>query len=179
MAPDQAVHRGRAAAQPISFSGADANKIGCGWLAVDDYLPNTYPCCKGLFCYIPPPFPLDFRPEKDWFVWRDEWATAVQCPYLRTYGDAFTFAVAAIFKVVCDNSFTGEIGVWPYTWLVDQLWGAVAFENNQWPASNRDMIKCVCLNIGSYVLLLFVGAASLSHLLSDFAQAHVVHLVRL
>ena len=27
----------------FGFSGVEAEKIGCGWLAVDDFMPNTYP----------------------------------------------------------------------------------------------------------------------------------------
>ena len=165
----------------FGFSDADHNKIGCGWLSVDEYLPNTYPCCKGLFCCIPPPFPLDFQPEKEWFVWRDEWAAALQCPYVNTYTGAWSFAVSAIFKVMRDNSFQGEIGVWPYTLLVDWMWAGVAFPNNEWPASKTDMLKCVSLNIGAYVvlLLILVSVAKLSSILVDFAQAHRVILTPL
>ena len=45
----------------------DARKIGCGWVpptSADSLLPNTYPCCKGMWCCIPPPFADDFYPVK-------------------------------------------------------------------------------------------------------------------
>ena len=36
----------------FSFSGSEVENIGCGWVSVDDYMPNTYPCCKSLW-YVP------------------------------------------------------------------------------------------------------------------------------
>jgi hypothetical protein len=42
-------------------------KLACGWTTTGDlnsFLPNTYPCCGGLWCCIPPPFADDFYPVK-------------------------------------------------------------------------------------------------------------------
>jgi hypothetical protein len=47
--------------------GEDIKRIGCGWTSTGDLnslLPNTYPCCGGLWCCIPPPFGDDFYPVK-------------------------------------------------------------------------------------------------------------------
>lgn len=143
----------------LLFSGSEAaEKIGCGWLDVEDYAPNTYPCCKGLWCCIPPPFPDDFYIDKEWFTWKDSWQEDTLCPYLETYPDGWLFAMRAICKLVRDAA-DGVIGVWPYNAMIDTIWSlAFEFPNDEWPDTSKGMWTCIGLNIGIYVALaLMIG----------------------
>ena len=140
----------------FGFSDSDAaEKIGCGWLDVEDYAPNTYPCCKGLWCCIPPPFPHDFEVDKEWFTWKDSWQQDTLCPYMETYPDGWLFLLRAFCKTVRDAA-AGVISVWPYTSMVDAAWGFLSFPNDEWPESSTKMWTCVGLNISIYVVLLLI-----------------------
>lgn len=162
----------------FGFSGDDAaEKIGCGWADVNDFVPNTYPCCKGFWCCIPPPFPEDFYVDKQWFVWRDSWEKDTRCPYLENYSDGLLFAVRSICKLIRDGSH-GVIGVWPYTSMVDAVWGLVQFPNDEWPDSSTSMWTCVGLNIGIYIvyLVILIGIVYGWKYIANFYSAHFVIL---
>ena len=136
----------------------DPVDIGCGWGDTGDFAPNTYPCCRGLWCCIPPPFADDFVPQKDWFTWKDEWVTETQCPYIETYSQGWMFVMQSICKVARDAA-GGVIGVWPYSALVDTVWSVFVFPHDEWPDTSGNMIKCVILNCGIYAITLCAVAA--------------------
>lgn len=162
----------------FSTDGKAAQQIGCGWLDASDYAPNTYPCCKGLWCCVPPPFPDDFYVDKEWFTWKDNWQQDTLCPYLETYPEGWLFALRAICKLVRDAA-DGVIGVWPYNAMVDAVWGlAFEFPDDEWPESPKRMWTCVVLNIAVYVVLLLIIIAVPYGwpYLSNFYLAHFVIL---
>ena len=174
----------------FGFSGATADDMICGvTLGATDgsgtpIYPNTYPCCKGLWCCIPPPVSRDFRFKKEWFVWRDSWVEDTKCPELRTYPDVWLFAVRAVAQVGKAVSSI-VVNVWPYTALVDALWSVFTFPDNQWPQEQHhtDTAKwvwyqgvCVGLNIGAYfatALAVFVVVLA-GGAWANFLQAHVI-----
>lgn len=45
-----------------------------------------------------------------------------RCPYIETYPQAWYFALKAMCKLIRDAQ-NGVISVWPYTALVDSVWG--------------------------------------------------------
>lgn len=155
----------------------EVSNIGCGWAATDQFgfSPNTYPCCKGLWCCIPPPFPRNFYIEKKWFAWHDSYHYDLQCPYLRTHPDGWLFAARALCKAI--RSLIGtEVYPWPYHWLMDHLWGWAVFPGDEWPDTHTGMIKCISLNIGIYVVMGFVVfiAILLTPIIKDVAVAFMI-----
>lgn len=159
----------------FGFSGEDIGQsIGCGWLDSIDYTPNTYPCCRGMYCCVPPPFPDDFRPEKKWFEWQDKWHHDNECPYIKTYFQGWLFLLRAISKGIREIS-NEQIGVWPYVALVDTFWSVFLFPEDKWPDSGYMMLRCVTLNIGVYIvlLLLLVLIASIRNPLLSVYYANI------
>ena len=151
-------------------------KIGCGWADMEDFAPNTYPCCKGMWCCIPPPFPDDFYIDKQWFTWKDAWQEDTVCPYVETYPGGWLFALRAICKSVRDAA-DGMIGVWPYTTLVDWVWRvALEFPNDEWPDTPTKMWTCVGLNISIYIVFLLLLTA-LAHGWVYFVSFYSAHFV--
>lgn len=161
----------------FGISGVQPEKIGCGWAAASDYAPNTYPCCRGIWCCVPPPFPDDFRPTKAWFEWQDQWHHDAACPYLRTYTDCWLFALRAVCKLAREAA-DGAVGVWPYHGLVDVVWSVFEFPDDEWPDTANNMWRCLGLNSGAYILglLLLVVVARVGGVLSSFLAANVVIL---
>ena len=174
----------------FGFSGATTDDMICGVsLGATDgsgtpIYPNTYPCCKGLWCCIPPPVPRDFRFKKEWFVWRDSWVENTKCPELRTYPDTWVFPIHA-FAQAGKAASSLVVNVWPYTALVDALWSVFTFPGDRWPQQqyHDDTAEwiwyqglCVGLNAGAYmatalaIFVIFLGGEAWS----NFLQAHVI-----
>ena len=110
-------------------------------------------------------------------MWRDSWQQDSLCPYLENYSDGILFALRAICKLVRDGA-DEMIGVWPYTEMVDAVWGIVQFPNDEWPDSSTSMWTCVGLNIGIYIvyLLMLLGLMYGWIYLVNFYSAHFVIL---
>jgi hypothetical protein len=157
----------------FGFSGADPVDIGCGWADAGAFSPNTYPCCRGLWCCIPPPFADDFVPQKDWFVWEDDWVALTQCPYTETYAQGWMFVMRAVCKSVRDAA-GGTVGVWPYSGLVDAVWSVFMFPNDEWPDTTNGMLRCVAMNLGIYVVALLCVAA-LAYTWDDIESFYHAH----
>ena len=169
---DRLIQHGRRL-MSIGFSGVKAENIGCGWLSTENSMPNTYPCCRGLWCCVAPPFDDDFYPEKSWFAWRDSWTLDSQCPYISSYPQGWLFALRALCKLARDAG-GGIGGVWPYSLLVDSMWSAFMFPGDEWPDTHSGMSMCVTLNIGVFVALAVIIAV-LAHSwqdMEDFVYAN-------
>jgi hypothetical protein len=158
----------------FGFSGADTSNIACGWVDNSEFSPNTYPCCRGLWCCIPPPFADDFMPKKDWITWNDDWVTSTQCPYIETYAQAWMFVMQSICKVTRDAA-GGVVSIWPYGHIVDAIWSVFLFPNDEWPDTASGTLKCVLLNSGAYILLLCV-VALLAFAWVDIESIYYAHM---
>jgi len=171
------------------FSGATASDVACGvtmgavGAGGSPIHPNTYPCCKGLWCCLRPPIPRDWRFKKEWIAWHDSWTRDTQCPELRTHPDGWLFAIQAASKVGKTVS-AFLVPVWPYSALVEWVWSFTNFPDGQWPQEkNHGFPKwvfhqylCYVLNVGIYVALgvsiLFLYISRDSWI--NFFNAHLV-----
>ena len=162
----------------LGLAGKDYRNIGCGWQTLGGHAPNTYPCCKGLWCCVPPPFPDDFYVRKQWFAWNDDYHWGLQCNYLRTYADGWTFLGNSAFKWVRD-SIAHDVYPWPYDTFMRVFWSAMVFPNDEWPDKPRDIAKCLALNVGIYLAtipLFILAVYVVGTLLSPIVLAHLAIL---
>ena len=132
----------------------DAGRIGCGWLRPELGPPNTYPCCKGLWCCVPPPFDDDFYVEKEWFAWSDSYHYDLLCPYMFSFSDGILFTFRAVSKLVSDGA-TDDITIWPFNIIFGKVWTLFQFPNDEWPDNTGNMIRCYFLNVGTLVTVIF------------------------
>ena len=126
-------------------------------------------------CCIPPPFPDDFYPVKDWFVWRDAWYEESRCDYLSTVPDALVFVLRTVTKIgrsVTDDTVT----LWPYSAMERWVWSIAAFPDNEWPGTYFGMAACVTLNTGSYILALVIITLAVIQwdVVTDVVSIHVM-----
>lgn len=136
----------------MGFSGVEVEDVACGFTAIPGQSPSTYPCCKGLWCCTKPLIPRAFRVQKEWFKWRDSWVVDTRCPHTSSYLDVYLFTMRAIFKTA-RSAATVVVKVWPYTTLVDTIWGAFQFPGDEWPPFAG---LCFSLNIGAFVIPLLL-----------------------
>ena len=181
----KAVERVGAVRRLLGLTGVEMKDIGCGYSTRIGPLnnfsaPNTYPCCKGLWCCIPPPFDDDFYIEKDWFAWHDSYHYDNLCPYMETYTGAWLFALRALCKSVRAVG-AQTITVVPYNYMFDAFWSIFSFPGDEWPATSSAMIRCTVLNIGAYAILcIAIVVIVLSYPdLSDFAKCNAIILADL
>ena len=153
----------------------DASKIGCGWADPSQGPPNTYPCCKGLWCCVPPPFGDDFYVQKEWFAWSDSYHYDLLCPYMFSFGDGMLFTFRAISKLVSDGA-TDDITIWPFNIIFGKVWTLFQFPNDEWPDNTGNMIRCYFLNVGTLVTVIFAFII-LAFLIGDLANFALLNLV--
>jgi len=147
-----------------------------------DKPPNTYPCCKGLWCCIRPPFPRDFRFKKQWFVWRDSWVRDTKCHEFDSYLKGWKFVPRALAKLIRGDVEKQE-PIWPFGQASEWLWDFLTFPENKWP---QELIHgdehwpytsvCVVLNCAIWMtaVVAFVILYVQSKVLLYFLMAHVV-----
>jgi hypothetical protein len=146
----------------------DASKIGCGWADPSQGPPNTYPCCKGVWCCVPPPFGDDFYVQKEWFAWSDSYHYDLLCPYMFSFGDGMLFTFRAVSKLVSDGA-TDDITIWPFNLIFGKVWTIFQFPNDEWPDNTGNMIRCYFLNVGTLVTVIFAFII-LAFLIGDLAN---------
>jgi len=135
--------------------------VKCGFSSVIGGKPETYPCCKGLWCCSKPLIPAGWTFQRDWIVWNDDWVRNTRCEELQTYGDAFLFMLRGVCTSVRGIN-KGLPGVYPFDVLTDWVWSIFSFPGDQWPQSVLHpgygagyQTMCISLNMGLYVALLF------------------------
>jgi hypothetical protein len=162
----------------FGITDTDYSNLGCGYATLFTASPNTYPCCKGLWCCVPPPFPDDFYVRKEWFAWHDRYHWDLQCDYLRTFKDGWVFVGNSLFKVARD-SIAFDVYPWPYDPLMRTFWSAMYFPGDEWPDQPRDIAKCLTLNVGIYVAtipLFIIAVYAAMQLVPPIILAHVAIL---
>ena len=166
-AVQMAEHLENHARRLLGLSGGDisndASHIKCGFTKKPGYLPNTYPCAKGLWCAIPPLIPRDFRFQKRWVAWSPAIVEVTSCPELKSYPDCFLFLVRAMTQTVGSVLRAGT-SPWPWADIIEAMWSLASFPDKQWPAvvtygpiwGPQVEILCVVLNFAPYLVLIVI-----------------------
>ena len=74
---------------------------------------------------------------------------------MQSYTDGWLFALRAVSKIVRTVSHE-TVNVWPYSWVIDIVWSAFTFPDDEWPDSSGMMWRCFALNVGIYVVALLI-----------------------